>query len=288
MELTVKNLISLLLMLLGISFFLFLDNDSRRVSDVVTHVGASPNPTLVPAPIPLSVSVPAPSVLQGKYQYIEITESCGPLYEGHCIPAYYGPGSEYREVEDLRNGMVLKIQNKVTVNGQTWYRVHFDEWLRHPERVEGEWYVPAVAGRVVGGDGEQVLPSTYPKTNKRIVVDRSEHMIYAYEGSKLFLRTKVSTGLESSPTPVGTFTVFKKTPSRYMQGPLPGINDNAFDLPGVPWNLYFTEDGAVIHGSYWHDRYGTDQSSGCINLPPEVAKILYDWAELGTTVTVQR
>jgi hypothetical protein len=245
---------------------------------VVVHAEA------VQKPVTRQVTTPA----QGAYEYIEITSSCGPQFEGMCIPAYAGPGTEYEEVTDLRNGMILKIKNRVTVNGQTWYRVYFDEWLRYADRVEGDWYVPAVAGRVVKSDGEQILDNQQVTTTKRIVIDLSDHMIYAYDGNYLYLTTKVSTGIDSTPTPLGTFSVYKKTPSRYMQGPLPGVSDVPFDLPGVPWNLYFTLDGAVIHGSYWHDRYGTDQSNGCINLPPEIAKILYDWAPLGTSVIVQR
>ncbi|MBP9782466.1 MAG: L,D-transpeptidase family protein [Candidatus Pacebacteria bacterium] len=245
---------------------------------VVVHAEA------VQKPVTRQVTTPA----QGAYEYIEITSSCGPQFEGMCIPAYAGPGTEYEEVIDLRNGMILKIKNRVTVNGQTWYRVYFDEWLRYADRVEGDWYVPAVAGRVVKSDGEQILGNQQVTTTKRIVIDLSDHMIYAYDGNYLYLTTKVSTGIDSTPTPLGTFSVYKKTPSRYMQGPLPGVSDVPFDLPGVPWNLYFTLDGAVIHGSYWHDRYGTDQSNGCINLPPEIAKILYDWAPLGTPVIVQR
>lgn len=245
---------------------------------VVVHAEA------VQKPVTRQVTTPA----QGAYEYIEITSSCGPQFEGMCIPAYAGPGTEYEEVIDLRNGMILKIKNRVTVNGQTWYRVYFDEWLRYADRVEGDWYVPAVAGRVVKSDGEQILGNQQVATTKRIVIDLSDHMIYAYDGNYLYLTTKVSTGIDSTPTPLGTFSVYKKTPSRYMQGPLPGVSDVPFDLPGVPWNLYFTLDGAVIHGSYWHDRYGTDQSNGCINLPPEIAKILYDWAPLGTPVIVQR
>lgn len=245
---------------------------------VVVHAEA------VQKPVTRKVTTPA----QGAYEYIEITSSCGPQFEGMCIPAYAGPGTEYEEVTDLRNGMILKIKNRVTVNGQTWYRVYFDEWLRYADRVEGDWYVPAVAGRVAKSDGEQILGNQQVTTSKRIVIDLSDHMIYAYDGNYLYLTTKVSTGIDATPTPLGTFSVYKKTPSRYMQGPLPGVSDVPFDLPGVPWNLYFTLDGAVIHGSYWHDRYGTDQSNGCINLPPEIAKILYDWAPLGTPVTVQR
>lgn len=272
---------TLIFLVIVCSIVLFASRNEASLTStapVVVHAEA------VQKPVTRQVTTPA----QGAYEYIEITSSCGPQFEGMCIPAYAGPGTEYEEVTDLRNGMILKIKNRVTVNGQTWYRVYFDEWLRYADRVEGDWYVPAVAGRVVKSDGEQILDNQQVTTTKRIVIDLSDHMIYAYDGNYLYLTTKVSTGIDSTPTPLGTFSVYKKTPSRYMQGPLPGVSDVPFDLPGVPWNLYFTLDGAVIHGSYWHDRYGTDQSNGCINLPPEIAKILYDWAPLGTPVIVQR
>ncbi|MEZ0208918.1 MAG: L,D-transpeptidase [Candidatus Paceibacterota bacterium] len=273
MTLTTKHYLAFLFILSNVLFF-SRDTSSTEPVRIVTHVQATENNV---------VSVPQ----EGKYEYLEITQSCNPEFQGLCIPVYAGPGTHYEEVADLRTGMMLKIKETVKVNGVTWHHVYFDEWLRYPGRVTTDWYVPAVAGRVVRDNGLQELGKNTPSTNKRIVVDISDHTIYAYDGTVLFLQTKVAVGVDEAPTPVGTFTIFKKTPSRYMQGPLPGVNDNAFDLPGVPWNMYFTTGGAVIHGSYWHDRYGTEQSSGCINLPPEIAKILYDWSELGTTVTIQ-
>ncbi len=273
-----KKYALLLLTLCGIVFFVA-HSDSSFVTAEETASSLESSGVLYPEYV-----APAPAVVE--YEYIEITQSCGPAFEGRCIPVYSGPGVGYEELAELRNGMVLKIKSKEVRNGQVWYHVYFDEWLRHPERVEGSWYIPAVAGRVVTDDGERSLITSETTSPKRIIVSLSDHMLYAYEGDKEFLVTKVSTGASSTPTPKGTFTIYKKTPSRYMQGPLPGVNDNPFDLPGVPWNLYFTEDGAVIHGSYWHDRYGTDQSSGCINLPPELAKLLYDWADLGTVVEI--
>ena len=72
-----------------------------------------------------------------------------------------------------------------------------------------------------------------------------------------------------------------------MQGPIPDISEKQYDLPGVPWNLYFTEQGAVIHGAYWHNKFGQLWSSGCVNLPPEKAKKLYLWADLGMEVIVR-
>ncbi len=112
-------------------------------------------------------------------------------------------------------------------------------------------------------------------------------MLYAYDGDTLFMQQSVSTGLELSPTPRGTFYIYRKTPSRYMQGPLPNISDQYYDLPGVPWNLYFTEGGAVLHGAYWHNNFGQQWSHGCVNLPPEMAEKIYRWAELGMPITIR-
>jgi hypothetical protein len=265
----------------------FLSHDKSPVTpatvEAQTISGARPETQYVDVP---DVVVPVQS--KGNYEYIQITGSCDSYRETVCASSYAGPGVEYGKRYELENGMILKITSKETRNGQIWYRIHFDEQLRHPERVAGDWYIPAVLGRVIRDDGDQVLTEQSPMTSKRIIIDLSDQTLYAYDGDKEFFVTKVSTGEEHSPTPTGLFKVYKKTPSRYMQGPLEGVTDVPFDLPGVPWNLYFTEDGAVIHGTYWHNRYGTEQSSGCVNLPPELAKLLYDWADVGTVVVVQK
>ena len=33
-----------------------------------------------------------------------------------------------------------------------------------------------------------------------------------------------------------------------MQGPIPGISEQEYDLPGVPWTMYFTIDGGELKG----------------------------------------
>jgi lipoprotein-anchoring transpeptidase ErfK/SrfK len=185
--------------------------------------------------------------------------------------------------------MVLKVNGKVEHDGHTWYKIVFDELLRYPERVVGDWYVASDFVTVLYDEGIRTLWDEEPATTtKRIVVDRSEQTLSAYEDDTLFMTTKISTGLELTPTPRGTFTIFRKTPSRYMQGPLPSLIDQQYyDLPGVPWNLYFTHEGAVIHGAYWHNSFGHTYSHGCVNLPPDEAQKLYAWADLGTKVIVQ-
>jgi hypothetical protein len=225
-----------------------------------------------------------------QYHYIEITDGCGPYYDtGTCVNMRSGPGVEYPVVGRLRTGVVLKVEGTTVKDGYSWYKIIFDGDIRYPTRIKGDWYVAVDPQSVLPliNIGDQFLTSTSTPTNKRIVVDISAQMLYAYDGDVLFMQQAISTGLEFTPTPRGTFSVFKKTPSRYMQGPLPGVSDQIYDLPGVPWNLYFTKDGAVIHGAYWHNHFGEEWSHGCVNLPPEKAKALYMWADVGTIVSVR-
>ncbi len=223
------------------------------------------------------------------FEYVMVTDSCGPHFAGDCLLVRAGPGSEYDVVSRVRNGVVLKVGGKVERDGVVWYKIVLDEWLRYPERITSDWYIASEYVDVLYDEGDRTTwEDDYATTSKEIVVDRSLQKLYAYEGDVLFMETSISTGLALTPTPRGSFTVFKKTPSRYMQGPLPGLaSDQYYDLPGVPWNLYFTHDGAVIHGTYWHDSFGRPYSHGCVNLSPTDARTLYTWADLGTTVTVQ-
>lgn len=224
------------------------------------------------------------------FEYIEVVDGCGIHFDGECLNVRSGPGEDYAVIAQLRNGIVLKVDGQVERDGVLWYKIIFDEWLRYPERLKGDWYVSANYVKVLYDEGDRTIweDDYSTTTNKTITVDRSDQRLYAFEGNELFMEIPISTGLELTPTPRGTFTVYKKTPSRYMQGPLPNLKDRqVYDLPGVPWNLYFTHGGAVIHGAYWHNSFGSPYSHGCVNVEPDLARKLYDWAPLGTKVIVK-
>lgn len=228
------------------------------------------------------------STKEKPYRFLEVVDSCGIHFVGECVNMRSGPGTEYPSVLQLRTGVVLSINKTVTdKNGKEWYKVQFVHSLLFPERVKGDLYVSADVVKTFYNEGDKDLKDIVKPITKRIVVDLSEQMLYAYDGDELFMKEPVSTGLKSTPTDVGKFTIFKKTPSRYMQGPIEGASDQYYDLPGVPWNLYFTYDGNVIHGAYWHNSFGKKWSHGCVNLPPVKAKELYEWAVVGIPVTVQ-
>lgn len=302
---TAVGLISLALIFVGILAHNYFMSDKNEVilplePNIMIvdldHTDAPPSPFLQEEEaVEVSVSstsdetilLPITGVL---FEYVEVIDGCGPYFGGECLRVRSGPGTDYPVVSRLRNGMVFKIDGKVERDGEDWYKIVFDEWLRYPDRVKGDWYVAAPYVKILLDIGERTTwEHDYSTTsNKKIIIDRSEQKLYAYDGEELFMTATTSTGLDFTPTPRGTFTIYKKTPSRYMQGPLPGLADQQYyDLPGVPWNLYFTEGGAVIHGAYWHDSFGSQYSHGCVNLLPTVANTIYNWAELGTKVVVR-
>ncbi len=221
------------------------------------------------------------------FEYVEIVGSCGPYFDGECLNVRSGPGLKYAVVSKFRNNVVLRVGEKIERDGQFWYKIIFDEWIRYPERVTGDWYISAAYTRVFLHQGASSSSEQIATTTKQIVIERTKQMLYAYDGDVLYMQETISTGIELTPTPQGTFTIYKKTPSRYMQGPLPGISTKYWDLPGVPWNLYFSKDGAIIHGTYWHNKFGNPQSNGCVNMKPSAAEKLYMWADIGTQVIVR-
>ena len=236
----------------------------------------------------LSASIP--ETVEGEAVYIEIIDSCNHAFDGDCLRARSGPGTDFQVVDRFRTGVVLRVSDKVVADGFEWFKISYgDQKLYYPERLPADIWIANVGVR----EFVEETPTTewedgVEETNKRIVVDLSDQTLKAYDGETLFMETTVSTGEEFSPTKVGSFEVFKMMPTRYMQGPIPGSGlTDEYDLPGVPWDLYFTYDGAVIHGAYWHDEFGDEESHGCVNLRPSEAKKLYDWAVLGTLVVVE-
>lgn len=128
-------------------------------------------------------------------------------------------------------------------------------------------------------------PATQPPTAKPssggvrwIDVDLSEQRLYAYEGDKVVASFIVSTGVPAHPTVIGKFRIYIKLESTDMSGP-------GYYLRNVPYTMYFYK-GYGIHGTYWHNNFGTPMSHGCVNMRTEDARWLFYWAPLGTLVNV--
>jgi lipoprotein-anchoring transpeptidase ErfK/SrfK len=121
------------------------------------------------------------------------------------------------------------------------------------------------------------------KAQKAIVVSISQQILRAYKGDQVVMSSYVSTGRAGFDTPPGSFAVLTKLPSQTMEGVIGG---EYYNVPDVPWVLYFTNSGHALHDTYWHNNFGMPMSHGCVNLPLDVAAWLYNWAPRGTPVFV--
>ncbi|MFA5746780.1 MAG: L,D-transpeptidase family protein, partial [Candidatus Paceibacterota bacterium] len=183
-----------------------------------------------------------------------------------------GPGTNYGIIRKIPSGVVLKVKKRVEISrDEVWYEVDINKSeLRYPERVAGDWYFAARYGGedyAVSTFIHEKLLTVYPHTtdrDKEIKIFLSEMRIRAYEKGIEVFSGPISSGksvdkngnpTDKYKTPVGKFKVYKKVISRYMQGPLPG-DDEEYDLPGVAWAMYFTPAGNVIHAAYWNQLIG--------------------------------
>lgn len=116
-----------------------------------------------------------------------------------------------------------------------------------------------------------------PREGRWVLVNIAQQRLYAYEGTQLVQETLVSTGIAAYPSPTGSFWVQQRVRSQRMVGP-------GYNLPNVPFIQYFGNDqlswqeGYALHGTYWHNNFGTPQSHGCINLTVDFAEWLWGWS----------
>lgn len=111
-----------------------------------------------------------------------------------------------------------------------------------------------------------------------IDVDLSQQRLYAYEGDTLVNSFVVSTGTWQTPTVTGKYKIWIKLRSAPMSGP-------GYYLPDVPYIMYFYK-GYGIHGTYWHNNFGTPMSHGCVNMTIADAEWVYNFTSVGTVVNV--
>lgn len=128
-----------------------------------------------------------------------------------------------------------------------------------------------------------VLGENTPDDSKWIEVDLSEQRLYMKENGATVASFLVSTG-KWSPTPTGEWRIWTELTSTRMVGGSKALG-TYYNLPNVPYTMYY-DRGYGIHGAYWHNNFGQTMSHGCTNMKPEEAKIVFDWASVGTKVIV--
>ncbi len=123
---------------------------------------------------------------------------------------------------------------------------------------------------------------TMTGVGKWIEVDLSQQRLTLWVGNTQVMSTLISSGLAATPTETGEFKVYEKHPVMTMTGTILG---EYYYVPNIKWVSFF-DGGEALHGTYWHHNFGHPMSHGCINMTEADAKVLYDFAPIGTKVIV--
>jgi len=162
-----------------------------------------------------------------------------------------------------------EVRGEEIGNNNVWYKI---DGGKHPGAFIFSGNVTPV---------KQPLPPTtfdIPKTVKPgeywIDVNLTKKILTLFAYDKPTFATYVATGKPVSPTITGTYRVWYKLLKTRMQGGPPAA-DHYYNLPNVPWVMFYYR-GFSIHGTYWHDRFGTQQSAGCTNVTNGDAEFIFD------------
>ncbi|MBK5225933.1 MAG: L,D-transpeptidase [Thermoleophilia bacterium] len=138
---------------------------------------------------------------------------------------------------------------------------------------------PAALRGIGGGFVEADASSTFTTAPaKSIDVNVTEQTVTLLENGTPVESFLCSSGAVGTDSPLGDYTIYAKMASIDMRGP-------GYFAPKVPWVMVFKGD-YTMHGNYWATSFGRRSSHGCVGLPVETAKHVYDWTPIGTPIRI--
>ena len=118
------------------------------------------------------------------------------------------------------------------------------------------------------------LPQAAPAGPIVVVVGLDDQLAYAYRNGVRIGYAKVSTGKKGHETPTGVFTTLQKDKDHHSS-----IYNNA----AMPYTQRLTWGGVALHAGGIPDY---PSSHGCVHLPSEFARLLFEVSPMGMTVVV--
>jgi lipoprotein-anchoring transpeptidase ErfK/SrfK len=113
-----------------------------------------------------------------------------------------------------------------------------------------------------------------PATVDNIIISIPDQRLYVYHDQQLVAWSSVSSGKPGHETPTGDFTVSEKDLNHHS---------NLYEDAPMPYFMRLTEGGVGMHAGLLP---GYPASHGCVRLPPEMARQLYQRVDSGTPVQI--
>jgi hypothetical protein len=126
------------------------------------------------------------------------------------------------------------------------------------------------------GKQNELAPSRPIGTPLMAIVALKDQRVTIYDADGQIMRAPVSSGQTDYETPAGIYSVIQKEAEHYS---------NLYDDASMPFMQRITWSGIALHAG---PRPGYAASHGCVRMPYEFAKHLFDITKLGMRVIVVR
>lgn len=178
--------------------------------------------------------------------------------------------------------------------GETLSSIGYDYGIPYPwiEQANPGISNSLTPGQTVSIPSPDVMLPLPVVENKRVVISLSQQKMWAYENGAVKWEWPVSTGIASSPTAPGIFQIQNHELNAYAANwnlwmphfmgiyrPVP-TSDFMNGFHGFP-----TRNGSTL---LWTDDLGHPVTYGCILVSSDNAAMLYEWAEEGVVVEIQK
>jgi hypothetical protein len=119
-------------------------------------------------------------------------------------------------------------------------------------------------------------PERSPNGPLLVVCTIDDQMLYAYRNGVQIARSTVSTGRKGKNTPTGVFTILQRRIDH---------ESSIYKGAKMPYMQRLTWTGIAMHAG---ELPGYPASAGCIRLPYEFSKLIYDEMKNGSTVVLTK
>jgi lipoprotein-anchoring transpeptidase ErfK/SrfK len=160
---------------------------------------------------------------------------------------------------------------------------------------------PAVANNMQKGAASKPITAksvcSDNKISQNIIVSIAQRHLWVCTTNKQLYNTAVITGnmnITADVTPVGVYQIYAKQTDQYLTGTdgVTSWNDYVYY-----WMPFLDNQYGVygLHDATWRAKtdfgnispYSSQASHGCVELPLTAAAWIYNWATIGTTVTIK-
>jgi hypothetical protein len=178
-----------------------------------------------------------------------------------------GGKSEKREALEYHETVKLSGRFR-TIQGVKFWEADGDRWVRHKD-------VTVIRRR-------EQYPEFVQAETKWIDISIITGTLVLYEGQNPLFATLVSVGRDRNGDPENTDAtaqgefrvVFKHITATAAD---PKSFANLVDMYDTPWALELSS-GQLLHGSFWHNRFGIEHGPGNVQLAVADAARIWNWA----------